>query len=135
MQTYTSVGVHACLFLLFCCLALLKVWSTSYFLYSQLASSLLGAAVAVGTHTLAGRLFPTIHSVSRSGKLGCACVGLMAIVGLVAYRAEVNAAPVMRVPRRDCTLPFLLLPPLLDVVEGACADSLCASCVLVQSCV
>lgn len=102
MQTYPSAGVQVCVLLLFLVLAALKLWSTSYFMYSMLASVLTGAIVTVAVHTAAQAWFPHARSISDASKLALGGAAVLAFVVLVAYRAESNRAPVLRIPRRDC---------------------------------
>jgi hypothetical protein len=102
LQTYRKPSVDVALLTLFVVLVGLKLFSTSYFVYSVVLSTGIGVGIAVSVHAYAHSTFPQPHSLSGSHKLAGAFVGVFAFLMILAYRVEVNAAPVLRVPRREC---------------------------------
>ena len=97
-------GVNSALAVLFVCLVALKLLSCSYFVSGLGMSAVAGAG---GWWLVSSVVAPLVlghgTAATKGLRLGAAAFGCLCFAAFVAYKAEQNAAPVLRVPKRECT--------------------------------
>ena len=112
--------------------AITRIFSVSYFPDQVAGSVLTGAACVAGAYAAGARLFAA--GLTRETHMMLLVFVGFSVLAYVAYLAEQNASPFMRVPRSECAPPAVhpppppsVAPPLLDVVSAqmrtACAHT------------
>ena len=97
--------VHVVLADVWMCVCMqVKVLSCSYFVYSIGGSCLFGVTMWWLLDRITQPMFAGMGNHSTAGlRFGAAFFGVVLLLAFVAYRAEQNEAPVLRVPKKDCT--------------------------------
>ena len=104
LQCTDDVVVRWCLWALFVALVAVKVLSCSYLLTSLFGSCWFGYGLWSCVNAATTAVFSGHGNHSTAGiRLGASVMAVLALLAFIAYRAEQNEAPVLRVPKRDCT--------------------------------